>query len=61
MARKSFIERHKKPKKFKVREYNRCSVCGNPRGYMRKFKMCRKCFRELVHKGFLPGVKKSSW
>ena len=61
MARKSFIARHKKIKKFKVMDYNRCSVCGNPRGYMRKFKVCRKCFRELAHKGFLPGVKKASW
>lgn len=61
MAKKSMIERHKKQKRFDVRAYNRCSLCGNPRGYMRRFKMCRKCFRELVHKGQLPGVRKASW
>ena len=61
MAKESIKERHKKEKKFKVREYNRCPLCGNPRGYMRRFKMCRKCFRELAHKGELPGVRKASW
>lgn len=61
MAKKSLIEKHKKEKKFKVMEYNRCPLCGNPRGYMRRFKMCRKCFRELAHKGQLPGVRKASW
>jgi small subunit ribosomal protein S14 len=61
MAKKALIEKHKKEKKFKVRDYNRCELCGNPRGYMRRFKVCRKCFRELAHKGVLPGVKKASW
>jgi small subunit ribosomal protein S14 len=61
MAKVSMIERHKKPKRFKVREYNRCRICGNPRGYMRRFEICRKCFRELAHKGMLPGVRKASW
>ncbi|MBD3366094.1 type Z 30S ribosomal protein S14 [candidate division WWE3 bacterium] len=61
MAKKALLEKHKKPRKFKVREYNRCEICGNPRGYMRRFKICRKCFRELAHKGVLPGVKKASW
>jgi small subunit ribosomal protein S14 len=61
MAKKSMIARHAKKKRFRVREYNRCPVCGNPRGYMRRFKMCRKCFRELAHKGVLPGVRKASW
>jgi small subunit ribosomal protein S14 len=61
MAKVSKIERHKRGQKFKVREYNRCSLCGNPRGYMRRFKVCRKCFRELAHKGVLPGVRKASW
>lgn len=40
---------------------NRCEVTGRPRGYMRKFNMSRIAFRELAHKGQLPGVKKSSW
>ena len=61
MAKKSMIARHKKTKKFKVRDYNRCPLCGNPRGYIRRFKMCRKCFREFAHKGELPGVRKASW
>ena len=61
MAKKSQIAKHKKDKKFRVREYNRCPLCGSPRGYIRRFKMCRKCFRELAHKGELPGVRKASW
>jgi len=47
--------------KFKVRSYHRCRVCGRPRGYMRKFGMCRVCFRELANKGEIPGVTKASW
>ncbi|OGC47256.1 30S ribosomal protein S14 [candidate division WWE3 bacterium RIFCSPHIGHO2_01_FULL_42_13] len=61
MAKQSQLEKHKRGQKFEVREYNRCKICGNPRGYMNKFKMCRKCFREMAHKGELPGVMKSSW
>jgi small subunit ribosomal protein S14 len=47
--------------KFSVRHRNRCRVCGRPRGYMRKFALCRICFRELSLQGYLPGVTKSSW
>lgn len=47
--------------KYKVQEVNRCKVCGRPRGYIRKFAICRICFRELAYKGQLPGVKKASW
>lgn len=61
MAKKSLIAKNKRVSKFKVRQYHRCPICGNPRGYMRVFKMCRKCFRELAHKGELPGVRKASW
>jgi len=62
MAKEALVQKHKKGNfRFKVRAYNRCSLCGNPRGYMRRFKVCRKCFRELAHKGVLPGVKKASW
>lgn len=50
----------KKPK-FTTRLYHRCRVCGRNKGYMRKFEMCRICFRELANKGFIMGVKKSSW
>ncbi len=61
MAKKALIEKWKKPKKFKVREYNRCRRCGRPRGYLRKFGLCRICFRSLAHQGLIPGVTKSSW
>lgn len=61
MAKKSLIAKAKRPPKFKVRAYNRCRVCGRPRGYMRKFQICRICFRTLALEGKLPGVTKSSW
>lgn len=61
MARKALIIRAERPQKFKVREYNRCKLCGRPRAYMRKFGMCRICFRTLAHRGEIPGVKKASW
>lgn len=51
----------KKNFKFKVQISSRCLRCGRPRGYIRKFGICRLCFRELAHQGLLPGVKKSSW
>lgn len=60
MAKKSMVEREKR-RKFKVRERNRCSICGRPRGYMRRFHMCRICFRKLASEGKIPGVVKSSW
>lgn len=61
MARKSWLERIKKEPKFEVRRYNRCGICGKPRAFMRKFGVCRICFRELAHKGQIPGIRKSSW
>jgi small subunit ribosomal protein S14 len=61
MAKKCLMEKVKKPPRFKVRAYNRCPLCGRPRGYLRKFGMCRICFRELALKGQIPGVIKSSW
>ncbi len=61
MAKKALMEKAKRKPKFKVRRYNRCQICGRPRGYMRKFALCRICFRYLAHNGFLPGVKKASW
>jgi small subunit ribosomal protein S14 len=60
MAKTSMIEREKK-RKFKVRERNRCKRCGRPRGYYRRFGLCRICLREMALKGELPGVAKSSW
>ena len=47
--------------KFAVRHRNRCPICGRPRGYIRKFDMCRICFRNNALKGEIPGVIKSSW
>lgn len=61
MAKKALIEKWKNGSKYKVREYNRCKICGRPHGYMRKFGMCRICFRELSYKGAIPGVTKASW
>ncbi|NLI12157.1 type Z 30S ribosomal protein S14 [Pelotomaculum propionicicum] len=61
MAKKSMILKAMRPPKFKVRAYNRCKLCGRPHAYMRKFGICRICFRELSYKGELPGIRKSSW
>ena len=61
MAKKSKIVKNEKKQKYLVRYVNRCKICGRPRAYMRKFGICRLCFRELVHKGEIPGVKKASW
>ncbi len=60
MAKKSMIEREKK-RKYEVRIHNRCRRCGRPRAYMRRFGLCRICFRELASEGLIPGVVKSSW
>ncbi|MBM3736205.1 MAG: type Z 30S ribosomal protein S14 [Acidobacteria bacterium] len=51
----------KRTPKTAVRVRNRCSRCGRPRGYLRKFKLCRICFRNLALAGEVPGVTKSSW
>ncbi len=61
MPRKAQIEKAKRPPKFRVRHRNRCQRCGRPRGYIRRFGLCRICFRELALAGQLPGVKKASW
>jgi small subunit ribosomal protein S14 len=47
--------------KFRVRQYNRCKLCGRPRAYMRKFGVCRICFRQLCYRGEIPGIRKASW
>ena len=61
MAKTSLrIKAAAKPK-FKARGYNRCPLCGRPRAFLRKFQMCRICFRNLALKGDIPGVVKSSW
>ena len=61
MAKTSQRVRQSRPAKFKTREYNRCKRCGRPRGYIRKFTLCRICFRKLALAGEIPGVTKSSW
>ncbi|MCD6453965.1 MAG: type Z 30S ribosomal protein S14 [Candidatus Aminicenantes bacterium] len=61
MATKAKIAKSLKNPKYKVRHRNRCRRCGRPRGYIRKFGLCRLCFRELALKGEIPGVKKASW
>ena len=48
-------------KKFQVRKNNRCPLCGRQRAFMRRFNMCRMCFRKLALNGDIPGVRKSSW
>ncbi len=61
MAKKSIINKQRRPQKFKVREYTRCSRCGRPHSVISKYGICRICFRELAYAGQLPGVKKASW
>jgi small subunit ribosomal protein S14 len=51
----------KRAPKFKVRTYNRCPICGRPRAFIRKFGICRICFRNMSLRGEIPGVIKSSW
>ena len=61
MARASQFAKLLRKPKFKIRHRNRCWRCGRPRGYLRKFDMCRLCFRQLALTGDIPGVVKSSW
>lgn len=61
MAKKSLVNKARKPQRFKVREYTRCRRCGRPRAVYRKFGVCRICLRELAHNGQIPGMTKSSW
>ena len=61
MPTKAQIVKAKKPPKYKTRIVRRCARCGRKRGYMRKFGLCRICFRELANQGLIPGIRKSSW
>lgn len=61
MAKKSMIAKAQRKSKFKVRAYTRCQVCGRPKSVYKDFGLCRICFREMAHKGLLPGVRKASW
>ncbi len=60
MAKKSLMIKETR-RKYPERVRNRCKICGRPRGYMRRFGLCRICFRELALEGKIPGVVKSSW
>ena len=61
MATTAKIAKELKKPKFKIRLRNRCKLCGRPRGYLGKFRLCRLCFRKLALQGEIPGVVKSSW
>ena len=61
MAKKALVEKQKRKPKFQVRFYHRCARCGRSRGYMRRFDLCRICFREAASFGFIPGLVKASW
>ena len=61
MAKVSKIAKSKRVPRYRVQQHNRCRLCGRPRAYMRKFALCRICFRKLALEGQLPGVRKSSW
>ena len=61
MAKTSLIVKSKRKPKFQVRAYHRCRYCGRSRAYLRKFAMCRLCFRKNALNGMLPGVVKASW
>lgn len=61
MAKKSSIVKASRPRKFKVQQHSRCLRCGRPRAFIRKFGLCRICFRSLASQGIIPGVVKASW
>ncbi len=61
MAKKCLVVKAKRTPKFAVRRYSRCDRCGRPRAFLRRFGVCRICFRELALRGDIPGVVKASW
>ena len=61
MAKKSLIAKSQRTPEFKVRAYNRCRRCGRPRAFIRRFGLCRLCFRQLALNGDIPGIVKASW
>ncbi|UTF49613.1 type Z 30S ribosomal protein S14 [Desulfomicrobium sp. ZS1] len=61
MTRTSLMVKAQRKPKFSTRQYNRCPICGRPRAFLRKFGICRICFRNMALAGELPGVRKSSW
>lgn len=61
MAKKSLIEKANRKPKYSARRIHRCHRCGRARAYMRKFGLCRICFREQALRGEIPGIRKASW
>ncbi len=61
MAKTSMRVKQRRKPKYSTQAYNRCQICGRPHGYLRKYGICRICFRELAYKGEIPGMKKASW
>ena len=61
MARTAMKAKQQRKAKFSTPAYNRCRSCGRPHAYLKKYGICRICFRELAYKGQIPGVKKASW
>lgn len=61
MAKKSMVVKNRRTPKFSTRAYTRCTRCGRPHGVLKKYGLCRICFRELANRGQIPGVRKASW
>ncbi|MDR1532835.1 MAG: type Z 30S ribosomal protein S14 [Clostridiales bacterium] len=61
MAKKSMILKQRRKPKFSTRAHSRCNICGRPHATLRKYGICRICFRELAYKGQIPGIRKASW
>jgi small subunit ribosomal protein S14 len=61
MAKKSMVAKSEREPKFSTQRNTRCRRCGRPRAVYRRFMLCRLCFREMAHRGELPGIRKASW
>jgi small subunit ribosomal protein S14 len=61
VAKKSLIVKSQRPARFKTQQHNRCQLCGRPRAYIRRFSLCRICFRKFALAGEIPGITKASW
>ena len=61
MARKALKIKQQQKQKFSTREYTRCTICGRPHAVLKKYGICRVCFRKMANNGEIPGVKKASW
>ena len=61
MAKTSLKVKQERKQKYSTREYTRCSICGRPHAVLKKYGICRVCFRKMANEGEIPGVSKSSW